>query len=555
MTTVLPSGINTAPDEHAGDVLVDVKGLSVSFDTVRAADGAHLQVVKDVDLRIRRGRVLAIVGESGSGKSVTARALIGLAGDGSRIEADTFDLLGTDARGFEERDWRSVRGGQIGFVLQDALTSLDPLRTVQAEVAEAMRIPRGQRVAAVEELLASVGIPDPPYRRRNYPHQLSGGLRQRALIASALSGRPDVLVADEPTTALDVTVQARILGLLRTLADDGRGVLLISHDLAVVSRVADDVLVMHHGRIVEQGSVDEVIHNPKHDYTRRLVAAVPGRDTRGRRLSGSAGTEPEQVVPQTFTVSDEVVASVVEVGKFYRLGRGKEFAAAEDVNLTIHRGEVVGLVGESGSGKSTVARIVTGLLAPDTGHVEIDGRKWTGNRRHVPPRLGIVQLVAQDSVGSFDPRYTVREIINETVALRHSGDERTGRIQELLDLVHLPAGVIDRHPRSLSGGQRQRVSIARALGSDPELLVCDEAVSALDVSIQAQILDLLLEIRAVRNTALLFISHDIGVVHHVADRVLVMHRGRVVEEGTADEVFDTPQDPYTQALLQAVPTL
>ncbi len=524
-----------------GDVLVQVKGLSVSFDSVRAADGSALPVVTDVDLTVRRGRILAIVGESGSGKSVTARTLIGLTGDGSRVEAQTLTVHGSDVRGYAESDWRKVRGAQIGFVLQDALTSLDPLRTVEAEVGEALRAPRRQRAAAVEELLASVGIPDPAYRRRNYPHQLSGGLRQRALIAAALSGHPDVLIADEPTTALDVTVQARILQLLRSLADGGRGVLLISHDLAVVSRIADDVLVMHNGRVVEQGPAERVIRDPQHDYTRRLIAAVPGRHTRGRRLAPTGGPEP--TVPHQVPIGPKTVAEITGVGKYYRLRRGQEFCAAEAVNLTIRRGEIVGLVGESGSGKSTVARIVTGLLAPDTGHIEID------------KRLGAVQLVAQDSVGSFDPRFTVREIIAETVALRHSRDTAEGRIHELLDLVHLPDSVIDRHPRSLSGGQRQRVSIARALGSDPELLVCDEAVSALDVSIQAQILDLLLDIRAAAGTALLFISHDIGVVHHVADRVLVMHRGRVVEEGTADEVFDAPRDEYTRALLQAVPTL
>ncbi|BBY73488.1 ABC transporter ATP-binding protein [Mycolicibacterium parafortuitum] len=534
------SEIFTAPQDRTGDVLVEVAGLTVSFDGVRAADGTAVPVVSGVDFTLRRGRVLAIVGESGSGKSVTARTLVGLAGEGSRIEATTLDIHGVDARGYRDKDWRRVRGAQIGFVLQDALTSLDPLRTVQAEVAEALRVPRRERVAAVEELLDSVGIPDPPYRRKNYPHQLSGGLRQRALIASALAGHPDVLIADEPTTALDVTVQARILALLGTLADDGRAVLLISHDLAVVSRVADDVIVMHNGRVVERGPVTDVIGNPQHDYTRRLVAAVPGRDTRGRRLS-----DPEAPAPQPVPTGPEIVAEVAAVGKFYRQGRRQQFTAAENVTFAIHRAEIVGLVGESGSGKSTVARIVTGLLAPDAGHVELGDS-----------RLGAVQLVAQDSVGSFDPRYTVREIIAETVALGHRARaERDARIRELLDLVHLPAGVIDRHPRSLSGGQRQRVSIARALGSDPDLLVCDEAVSALDVSIQAQILDLLLEIRAARKTALLFISHDIGVVHHVADRVLVMHRGRVVEEGTADEVFDSPRDPYTQALLKAVPTL
>jgi peptide/nickel transport system ATP-binding protein len=552
VTTALPEGVTTQRD--VDDVLVEVEGLTVSFDEVRAEDGSALPVVSDVDLTIRRGRILAIVGESGSGKSVTARALVGLAGPGSRVGATKFEVLGADTRAFGESSWRRVRGRQLGFVLQDALTSLDPLRTVEAEVGEALRLPRRRRTAAVEELLTSVGIPEPAYRRRNYPHQLSGGLRQRALIASALAGHPDVLVADEPTTALDVTVQARILDLLRELADDGRGVLLISHDLAVVSRVADDVVVMNAGRIVEHGPAQDVIQRPQHEYTRKLIAAVPGRDTRGRRLAVAEGGTTQAI--SAPTPSDEVIAAVAGVGKYYRLGRGREFAAAEDVNFTIHRGQVVGLVGESGSGKSTVARIVTGLLAPDTGFVEIGGRKWTGDRRHQPPRLGAVQLVAQDSVGSFDPRYTAREIISETVAIgRHTRADRDGRVRELLELVHLPATVLDRHPRSLSGGQRQRVSIARALGSDPELLVCDEAVSALDVSIQAQILDLLLEIRSASNTALLFISHDIGVVHHVADRVLVMHRGRVVEEGTADEVFDTPSDPYTQALLKAVPTL
>ena len=554
MTTVLPGDAPAAAPSDPGDVLVDVRGLTVSFDTVRAADGSELRVVDDVDLTVRRGRVLAIVGESGSGKSVTARSLVGLAGAGSRQTADIFDVLGADTRGFTERDWRRVRGARIGFVLQDALTSLDPLRTVQAEVTEALRVPRKQRVAAVEDLLASVGIPDPGYRRRTYPHQLSGGLRQRALIASALAGRPDVLVADEPTTALDVTVQARILDLLRELADDGRGVLLISHDLAVVSRVADDVLVMRSGRVVEHGPAQSVIGDPQHEYTRTLIAAVPGRATRGRRLAVAHDGSPQPL--EHPEPSDEIVAEVAGVGKFYRQGRGREFTAAAEVNLTIHRGEVVGLVGESGSGKSTVARIVTGLLKPDTGFVEIGGRRWDADRRSAPPRLGAVQLVAQDSVGSFDPRYTVREIIAETVAVKHDRrTERDRRVRELLDQVHLPVTVIDRHPRSLSGGQRQRVSIARALGSDPELLVCDEAVSALDVSIQAQILDLLGEIRADRGTALLFISHDIGVVHHIADRVLVMYRGRVVEEGTADEVFDSPRADYTRNLLQAVPTL
>ncbi|MEH3131986.1 MAG: ABC transporter ATP-binding protein [Mycolicibacterium neoaurum] len=522
------------------DLLVEVRGLTVSFDSVRNPDGTPLPVVRGVDLSIRRGRILAIVGESGSGKSVTARALVGLAGAAGTVTAEHLRILGIDATKHRERDWRAVRGAQIGFVLQDALTSLDPLRTVQAEVSEALRVKRSQRVDAVEQLLDSVGIPEPGYRRRNYPHQLSGGLRQRALIASALAGRPDVLIADEPTTALDVTVQARILTLLRSLADDGRGVLLISHDLAVVSRVADDVLVMHHGEVVERGSVEQVIHHPTHDYTRRLVAAVPGRETRGRRLAA-----PGSPAPGAPAVGPQIVADIAGVSKFYRRGRAAEFTAAQDVTFAIRSSEIVGLVGESGSGKSTVARIVTGLLAPDAGHVTVSH-----------PRLGAVQLVAQDSVGSFDPRYTVREIIAETVALGHHGrTARQQRIRELLDLVHLPAAVIDRHPRSLSGGQRQRVSIARALGSDPELLVCDEAVSALDVSIQAQILDLLLEIRAARNTALLFISHDIGVVHHVADRVLVMHRGRVVEEGSADEVFQTPRDTYTKTLLQAVPTL
>lgn len=518
----------TSTEKHSTrtdlDPVVRVRNLRISF------PGVPGDVVSGVDFDLHRGEILAIVGESGSGKSVTTRSLVGLAGEGAQVRADRFDLFGEPALENTERRWRGIRGKRIGLVLQDALASLDPLRTIGQEIAESLGTngKRRERDTRIEELLRSVGIPDPEVKRRQRSFQLSGGQRQRALIASALAGDPDILIADEPTTALDVTVQAQILELLVEQVRGGRSMILVSHDLAVVSQIADRVLVMNDGRVVEHGPVRDVIDRPSAVYTRALLAAVPDRLPRK---------------DSTLAPAREPILRATGLTKTYRV-LGEPFVALQDVSLEIHHGRVLGVVGESGSGKSTVARIVTGLTEADSGTIEFDGG---------PGRIG---LVAQDSVGSFDPRYRVGEIIGESARLVTSSRvERDARVRELLETVHLPADAAQRHPRELSGGQRQRVNIARALGSRPGLMVCDEPVSALDISVQAQILDLLRELAETTDTGFLFISHDLGVIRHLCDEVVVMHRGRAVEHGTAEAVFTDPTSPHTRKLLDSLPRL
>lgn len=522
----------TPPDETIGtETLVAIENLCIGF-------GGGDDVVDGVGFELRRGEVLAIVGESGSGKSVTTRSLAGLAGHGARVRADRFDLFGADAGAFGERDWRRLRGNGIGLILQDALTALDPLRTISKEITEGLRdTPRRDRPARVDALLRSVGIDDPEVKRRQRSFQLSGGQRQRALIAAALAGDPELLIADEPTTALDVTVQAQILDLIVGQARAGRAVILVSHDLAVVSAVADRVLVLKDGRIVEEGPVRRVIDEPAAEYTRELIEAVPGGDPRP-----PVGADPDRT---------ETVLAAVGLTKSYRI-LGRPVVAVDDVSFDVGSGEVLGIVGESGSGKSTIARMVTGLSSPDAGEMRFLGEP------HPSPsgRAGDIGLVAQDSVASFDPRYLVGEIIGEAVAAV-TGDhaERSVQVRRLIESVHLPSDIAQRHPRELSGGQRQRVNIARALATRPRLIVCDEPVSALDISVQAQILDLLDELTENTDLALVFISHDLAVVRRLCHRLVVLHRGRVVEHGDARDVFADPRSPYTRSLLDAIPTL
>ncbi|MEV4059435.1 ABC transporter ATP-binding protein [Nonomuraea dietziae] len=493
--------------------LINVKGLRVSF------GGA--EVVHDVSLSIAPGECVAIVGESGSGKSVTARSLLGLAGPGSTVEADLFEVDGRDALSFGREEWRRLRGRFAGLVLQDALVSLDPLRTVGAEVAEVLRVhdvvPRAGRTGRVVELLEQVGIPEPASRIGQYPHQLSGGLRQRVLIASAIAAEPALIIADEPTTALDVTVQAQILRLLAERKAAGTALLLISHDLAVVSSIADRVLVMRDGRVVDEGAD---LSPPAHVITRPA---------------------PDLAAP--------VLAAT---GLSLRYGSRR---ALDDVSFTLHKGETLGVVGESGSGKTTLARLLLGLAEPATGLITLHGRQWSHLRERTRrPWRSMIQVVSQSPLDSFDPRHTVGRLVAEPLTgLPRS--ERRARALALLERVGLPAATADRHPRTLSGGQRQRVAIARAIASLPDVLVCDEPVSALDVSVQAQVLDLLAELQTEYGTAMIFISHDLGVVHRLADRVLVMKDGQVVEEGEADEVLLRPRHDYTRALVAAVPGL
>ncbi len=534
--------------------LLAVRDLRVSF-------GGN-EVVRGVSLSVAPGECVAIVGESGSGKSVTARSLLGLAGPGSAVRAGEFRIGGRDALGFGAGDWRRLRGRFAGLVLQDALVSLDPLRTVGAEIGEVLAahdvVPRARRTERILELLASVGVPDPAARVRQHPHQLSGGLRQRVLIASAIAAEPELIIADEPTTALDVTVQAQILRLLAERKAGGTALLLISHDLAVVASIADRVMVMQGGQVVEEGPTGRVLSAPAHPYTRALLAAVPSAASRGTRLSGGpplerartgAAGEPSPSRRERSR-SGPVLAGV---------GLSKSYGprtVVDDVSFALHEGETLGVVGESGSGKTTLARLALGLLEPDAGRVNLHRRPWSGvperGRRPLRPRI---QLISQNPLDSFDPRHTVGRLVAEPLSRSLPRGDRREQVLDLLARVGLGPEVAARHPRELSGGQRQRVAIARALGPRPDVLVCDEPVSALDVSIQAQVLDLLAEIQAEYGTALLFISHDLGVVHHVSDRVLVMKDGQVVEEGEVEQVFARPVHAYARALVAAVPRL
>ena len=409
-----------------------------------------------VSLTIPPGECVALVGESGSGKSVTARSLLGLAGPGAVVRAARFEIGGRDARAFTARDWRQLRGRFAGLVLQDALVSLDPLRTVGAEIAEVLAthrvVPRAERAARIRRLLGEVGVPEPGLRMRQYPHQLSGGLRQRALIASAIAGEPDLIIADEPTTALDVTVQAQILRLLAARKAAGTALLVISHDLAAVASIADRILVMRDGTIVEEGTAARVLSAPGHPYTRALLAAVPSGVSRGTRL-----TAPGHPLPPRSP--DRSAPVLTASGLSFAYGSR---TAVDGVSFTLHRGETLGIVGESGSGKTTLARLVLGLLTPRAGEVRLHGRPWSGvPERERRPRRRVIQLIAQNPLESFDPRHTVARLLADPLA-RLPRAERRARVLELADMVALPRDVLDRRPRELSGGERQRVAIARA---------------------------------------------------------------------------------------------
>ncbi|MFF1722143.1 dipeptide ABC transporter ATP-binding protein [Streptomyces sviceus] len=510
--------------------LVHVTDLTVEFGDLRAVDG--------LSFRLEEGAALALVGESGSGKSTVASALLGLhRGTGARV-GGSVEVAGVDVQQASDEELRHLRGAKAAMVFQDPLSSLDPYYAIGDQIAEVYRVhTRGSRRAArarAVEVLDRVGIPDAVRRSRSRPHEFSGGMRQRALIAMALACEPDLLIADEPTTALDVTVQAQILDLLHTLRQQtGMGLLIVTHDVGVAAESVDDVLVMRHGRAVERGPVAAVLGAPAEAYTRELLAAVPRLD---------APRAPSRA-------SDEVVLEAKGLRREF--GRGKKaFAAVDDVSLTVRRGETLGVVGESGSGKTTLGRMLVGLLEPTAGEVRHDGHARVG----VNPA---VQMVFQDPVSSLNPRRSVGESIADPLRARGERDEQRirGRVTELLERVGLEGAHYDRYPHEFSGGQRQRVGIARALAADPRVIVCDEPVSALDVTTQAQVVALLGELQRELGLALVFVAHDLAVVRQVSDRVAVMRRGRIVEQGPADEVYDSPRDPYTQQLLAAVPAL
>lgn len=548
--------------------LVEIEGLNISFPALQG----DTALVRGLSLSILPGECVALVGESGSGKSLTARSLLGLAGDGAVVTAKTLRLAGRDALTFTQHDWRQIRGRWAGLVMQDALVSLDPLRTIGQEAGEVLNVhgllDNGREIEQrVVEVFDQVGIPQARERAGQYAHQLSGGLRQRALIGAAIAGEPSLIIADEPTTALDVTVQQQVIAVLADRVARGAGLLIISHDLALVAQIADRVYVMQSGVVVDSGPVAQVLTRPRHDYTRQLLAATPSEASRGTRLS-SARVLPavndtqalrieRSALPSRHIDSAQVVLQVDDIAKHYRRGglgrRQQHFTALHGASFKVHKGEVLGIVGESGSGKTTCANIVLGLLEPDHGSVHLLGQPWS----QVPevqrrPWRRQMQYIPQDPLSSFDPRYSVLQIIAENLSTH---DRAREQVTALLTQVGLNGAYLDRHPRSLSGGQRQRIAIARALAAEPALIICDEPVSALDVYVQAQVLDLISELQAQRGIALLFISHDLEVIRHMSDRVLVFHEGRVVEQGPVQAVFEAPQHPYTQRLLSAQPTV
>ncbi|MFD5225754.1 ATP-binding cassette domain-containing protein [Microbacterium sp. NPDC058342] len=487
---------------------VDVQGLRIEI--------AGRTLVDDVSFQVAAGECLAIVGESGAGKSLTARALLGLLPERARMTATRLRLEGHDVTTRSERGWRALRGRTVALVSQDALSALDPLRRIGREVAEPLEI-HGLRAdgARVIELLESVSMPDPEHRMRNRPHELSGGLRQRALIASAIAADPAVIVADEATTALDATVQARILELLRGIADSGRAVVFISHDFAAVRRVADRVIVMRAGRIVELGSADEVMRSPRSDHARELLAA-----------STLAPRPPE-------LSSGAPLLRAVDVSKSF------DRPAVVGAAFTLRSGSTLGVVGESGSGKTTLARMIVGVQHPDSGSLQ-----WVSPQR--------VQLVHQNPLGAFDPRWTIGRSLRE--ALQAAGvprASREARAVELLDEVGVDRALSRRRPHELSGGQRQRAAIARALAADPQVLVLDEPVSALDPTVRQRVLDLLGRLQRERALTMVFVSHDLAVIAAVSDDVLVMQDGVIVEQGAVADVFADPRHPFTRELLAA----
>ncbi|MGO9182244.1 dipeptide ABC transporter ATP-binding protein [Mycobacterium sp.] len=524
--------------------LLSVEGLEVTF-------GTEAPAVCGVDLAVLPGQTVAVVGESGSGKSTTAAAVLGLLPPGGRITAGRVLFDGRDITGADSRELRSIRGRSIGYVPQDPMTNLNPVWKVGFQVREALRANGREARRRAVDLLAEAGMPDPETQAGRYPHQLSGGMCQRALIAIGLAGRPKLLIADEPTSALDVTVQRQVLDHLQQLTDElGTALLLITHDLALAAERAESVVVVHRGAVVESGAAQSILRDPQHDYTQRLVAAAPSLTVRSRAVARTA-TEPAR---------DILLAS--ELTKIYRESRGApwrraEFRAVDAVSFRLRRASTLAIAGGSGSGKSTLARMVLGLLQPTSGTVLFDGTRINGTLRRDQAMAfrRRVQPVFQNPYSSLDPMYSVFRTIAEPLRIHRMGDrtQRAQAVRQLLDQVALPSSVLGRLPRELSGGQRQRVAIARALALRPELLVFDEAVSALDVLVQAQILDLLGGLQAELGLTYLFISHDLAVIRQIADDVLVMEAGRVVEQAPTEELFSRPKHEYTRQLLEAIP--
>jgi peptide/nickel transport system ATP-binding protein len=550
--------------------LLEVDDLSVDF----AVDNFWVPAAKKLNYTLERGKALAVVGESGSGKSVSSMSMLGLLPKNARVQGSV-RLEGREILGIKPEELRAIRGREIAVIFQEPMTALNPVYTVGFQIIETLRIHFGMTPSQAREraleLLDLVDLPDPLKAFNSYPHQLSGGQRQRAMIAQSISCDPKLLIADEPTTALDVTVQAEILDLMRDLRHRlDSAILIITHDMGVVADIADDIVVMRHGEIVERGSSAAIFGSPQHPYTQQLLAAVPrigdaasgevidttaalAGDTSAIRLAEVAAREDER---RRSTLGDPVLSFEDVAIDYPKKGRVPAFRAVEHASFAVYPGEVTGLVGESGSGKTTVGRAAIGLLPIAEGKANVVGQDISRADRRVLRRVHKdVGIVFQDPSSSLNPRLPIGQSIGEPLLLAGlaKGRDLDRKVQELLDAVELPRAYRSRYPHELSGGQKQRVGIARALSLEPKLLIADEPTSALDVSVQATVLALLQRLQRDLGFACLFISHDLAVVDTLSDRIIVMNHGRIVEQGATGQILRNPQDPYTQRLIAAVP--
>ena len=558
--------MNEVPNTSGGQEdrpLLEIKDLEIEFTTA----GGTAKAVRKVNFTVMPGETVAIVGESGSGKSTSALAAIGLLAKNGRVSGGQIIFDGEDITHVEEKRMIELRGNSIGMVPQDPMSNLNPVWKIGFQVKETLKangLPSGPQDVA--QALSNAGLPDAERRAKQYPHEFSGGMRQRALIAIGLSCQPRLLIADEPTSALDVTVQRQILDHLENMTEElGTAVLLITHDLGLAAERAQKVVVMYKGQVVESGPALELLRNPQHPYTKRLVSAAPSLASRRIQVAKEAGLESEELLSGSETVHEkgkpDAVLQIKDLTKVFKLregafGRKTDFTAVDNVSFEVTRGTTTAVVGESGSGKSTVARMILGLESPTSGSITFDGVDVSTLKGSSALKFRRrVQPIFQDPYGSLDPMFNIFRTIEEPLRVHKVGDKasREKKVRELLDAVALPSSMMRRYPNELSGGQRQRVAIARALALDPEVIICDEAVSALDVLVQDQVLNLLANLQSDLGLTYLFITHDLAVVRQIADDVCVMERGKLVETGTTDSVFENPQKEYTQKLLDAIP--
>lgn len=554
MTTAIGKDNNTGAPEP----LLEVTDLRITFESSTGV----VEAVRDFDMTIYPGQKVAIVGESGSGKSTSAMAVLGLLPGTGKVTGGSIKLRGEELTKLDEKGWQKIRGNRIGLVPQDPMSNLNPVWRIGTQVEESLKanniVEGSERHQRVIELLEHAGLPDAERRAGQFPHEFSGGMRQRALIAMGLAANPELLIADEPTSALDVTVQKRILDHLEKLTQESQTALLfITHDLGLAAERADHLLVMHRGRVVERGPSLDILRNPKHPYTRRLVNAAPSL-----AAARTHAALKDEDITVAETKPEDVVIRVDNLVKEFDVrgqkGAKKTLRAVDEVSFDLRRGTTLALVGESGSGKSTVANMALSLLEPTSGTVYFEGRDISElNRKELFNLRRKMQVVFQNPYGSLDPMYSIYRCIEEPLRLHKVGSrkERDARVAELLDMVQMPRSAMRRYPNELSGGQRQRIAIARAMALGPEVIVLDEAVSALDVLVQDQILQLLKGLQAEMNLSYLFITHDLAVVRETADDIVVMRQGKVVEQGPADAIFADPQADYTRNLIDSVPGL